>query len=355
MITELTQEQIDFFPQYVEKYIKIGLSTERIDKEKCIQYANEIMTKILGRNELPVVFADSPFSAWIFVNIFSNKDIYKSAQELAQWMRPVRLIEQGEANTPDVMFPLEHDGYFLSIIQETITSMLKNIPNRIYKGKEPMEFLERCIKNMDKNFVWPYIDGHFFAHYFGFYDYMNKVLGIELNELYFIYRNSLNFGLFYPLEKVVIITDRPCKIKTLNGQLHADGETCVEYPDGWGFYALHGVNVSKNVAVTPADELSCDLILSEKNAEVRRELIRKIGHNRMLKELNAKVIDKRNEYELLSINKINNEERLYLKMTNPSTGLIHVEAVPRECQTVLQALAVRNEDEGDYEEPLILV
>jgi len=36
MIKDITDEQVAKFPEYVEKYIRIGLSTDRMDKDAAV-------------------------------------------------------------------------------------------------------------------------------------------------------------------------------------------------------------------------------------------------------------------------------------------------------------------------------
>ncbi len=40
MITELTKKQTDLFPVYKEKWLKLGLGTDRINREKAIEAIN---------------------------------------------------------------------------------------------------------------------------------------------------------------------------------------------------------------------------------------------------------------------------------------------------------------------------
>jgi hypothetical protein len=111
---------------------------------------------------------------------------------------------------------------------------------------------------------------------------------------------------------------------------------------------------------TESKNLEPSNILKETNVDVRRELIRKIGVERMIDKLSHKVIDsvkgKGNEtiYELLSINFPDLPNCIYLKMLNPSIGCFHVEGVSRECKTVQQAINWRANNlikEGENWEP----
>lgn len=114
------------------------------------------------------------------------------------------------------------------------------------------------------------------------------------------------------------------------------------YPDGWGLYCLNGVRVPPQIVTTPAEQLDCQFILKERNAEIRREFVRKAGIEKVCKDLGAKTLDVQDSYELLALNIGDGLERPYLKMKNPSIGVYHIEGVSPECRTVQQALNWRN-------------
>ncbi|PZV16764.1 MAG: hypothetical protein DCF22_04435 [Leptolyngbya sp.] len=70
-------------------------------------------------------------------------------------------------------------------------------------------------------------------------------------------------------------------------------------------------------------------LLTERNAEVRKLLIRQIGYDRICQELQAIKLDSWREYTLLKIDADVDIEPIYLlKMTCPSTGHIHALRVP---------------------------
>jgi len=111
------------------------------------------------------------------------------------------------------------------------------------------------------------------------------------------------------------------------------------------------VRVSREIAETPAKELDPKLILKEKNAEVRREIVRKVGVERVCEKLGAKCIDRQDTYELLMLDLGDGRSRPYLKMRNPSIGIYHIEGVHPDCNTVEKALNFRN---GRSESPVTL-
>ncbi len=151
-----------------------------------------------------------------------------------------------------------------------------------------------------------------------------------------------------PFESAVLLCDRPLEVHLNEGRLHRDGGPAVVWRDGLHTWALNGVLVPQVVAETPGDCLDARLVPEEINAEVRREIVRKIGIERLCRDLGAQCLDRSGDYELLLVPLFYGWLTPYLKMLNPSTGTYHLEGVPPECATVEEALAWRN---GTAESP----
>lgn len=78
---------------------------------------------------------------------------------------------------------------------------------------------------------------------------------------------------------------------------------------------------------------------------MRREIVRKIGIERICKDLKAKVLESAGDYELLELDLQDGRFRPYLKMKNPSIGCYHIEGVPPDCDTLEKALNSRKPKE----------
>jgi hypothetical protein len=192
------------------------------------------------------------------------------------------------------------------------------------------------------------------ANWLGFYDYFRNVLHLEnqTEKLIGLIMIAKNANWFIPHQNICWVSERHdiCKLNG-QGKIHCDGGPAIHYPDGFSIWGLNGVRVAKEIAETPAEKLDAAIILKEKNAEVRREIVRKIGIERVCFKLNAICIDKQGEYELLMLNLGDNRNRPYLKMLNPSIGVYHIEGVHPDCTTVEKALNWRNQTE---QKPFIL-
>jgi hypothetical protein len=194
--------------------------------------------------------------------------------------------------------------------------------------------------------VWASGFGQHDANWIGFYDYFKIVCGLsaQTERLESLKQVTENAGWFLPHKNICWITERHNVLKrNSQGRLHCDDGAALAYPEGWEIFALNGVRVKKEYAVTPAEDISPETVLSESNVDIRRELIRKVGIDRMLAKLPHRELSVRGNYRLLSIN-LGGEatDARYLKMINPSIGIFHLEGVPAECDTVDKALTWRN-------------
>jgi ankyrin repeat protein len=83
-----------------------------------------------------------------------------------------------------------------------------------------------------------------------------------------------------------------------------------------------------------------------KNAEARREFVRRVGIERLVQALGAETLDHHDDYELLLVDLGGETGKVpFLKMLNPSVGVWHLEAVPKDIDTVKAALAWRNQSD----------
>lgn len=277
MITELTQNQIDKFPQYISEWTDKGLTTTRRTLEDAIIDFGNFQKIILNKeNPAPVVLLDSPAKCWAKVN-------------------------------------------------------------EVMSAKEGRE--------VNLKFVYPYFDCQFWASWFSFYEFMRNEVGIKFtNEKeYNVLKNCQSYGMVFPLDEVCIVCQPPTIInKNVNG-LHCENGPALSYGGDNEIFALNGVVMTKEYVMTPASEISGQTITKETNVEVRRELLRKVGIERVMESLPHKLLDTRGNYELYSIELSDTiKDAKYLKMLNPSVNCWHLEGVGPDINTIDDALKWRN-------------
>lgn len=304
MITELTDAQKAKMPEYVKKWIGIGTNTDRIAYDECVDIIHEVQEHLLNTEKTAVILVDNPFEAWVACNL---------------------------ANTGTA-------------------------PNDIMKGVKA--YFEEGKKIKLEAFSMPYLAGSFDAAMFSFYDYFQQEVGIDYKEAtdkYRIWQNTSKLGLIFPMENVVIVSQKPRTIK-LNeqGQAHCDGGPAIEY-SGYGdvkIYMLNGVRVPEWLATTHSAKIDISKYNNISNADVKAEFVRKVGIERMLStgkllDTYTKYNDKwwnKSEYELWDMHNLFQGVAYapHLKMRNQSVpGVWHVEAVSPECRTLADAIKER--------------
>jgi hypothetical protein len=97
-------------------------------------------------------------------------------------------------------------------------------------------------------------------------------------------------GWWWPFEGACIITERPCVLKRDNSlRLHCEDGHAIQYPDGWGVYAWHGVRIP-GWMVENKSQITPETINEEQNAELRRVMLEIYGFERWVHETGASVV-----------------------------------------------------------------
>ncbi|MBI5847173.1 MAG: hypothetical protein HZB31_04365 [Nitrospirae bacterium] len=197
-------------------------------------------------------------------------------------------------------------------------------------------------------------DGIFANEWCCYYDFLRdlKLLTLEDFRRYreFIHDSGIFMSIYET--SVAIICPHPIYARFNEKQeLHCSYGPAVAWEDDFRLYYLNG-RLSSEVFFMPARDIDPRLILKERNAEARKEIIKKLGVKNVIRTLGSKTIDKVGSYELIVLEIPSmNTRPTYLKMRNPSTGEWHVEGVPPTVNNCIQALAWRDGEE-EYIRPI---
>lgn len=110
------------------------------------------------------------------------------------------------------------------------------------------------------------------------------------------------------------------------------------YPDGFGVWAWHGVQVPEQAIMRP-DTLTGERILTEPNVEVRRAVIEALGYERFTALVKPKIIDEDIFGKLLRIELEDDEPLVAIHVTCPSTNRSYLLRVPPEMRSAQVAVA----------------
>ena len=309
-IDKLTPEQEALIPVYQEKWRRIALSTEPIDREKAAKAVNFAYTAI-GIKEPEIIFFDSPNAALRQLKI---RPWSQRGFELFGEVRNQLELQQRYQLQKQLQNQLWHQLWDQFAPQEE--SQLYNIGRSI----------ENAYRVSDSN--W--------------FDFCITVLNCVHNAIKWEALQLLvnNCGWIFPFEYVCGVCDRP-RILSFDNQhrLHAEGTPAIQFADGYSLYSYHGVTLPEKYGKLHPHQWESQWLLEEENAELRRVLIQGIGYSRICQELEAIELDTWREYTLLRIDKnIDFEPMNMLKMTCPSTGHIHFLRVPPNLKSARKAI-----------------
>jgi len=146
-------------------------------------------------------------------------------------------------------------------------------------------------------------------------------------------------GWIFMFHNVCYVCSRPTKL-SLDSEyrLHAEGEAAIAFADGYSLYFHHGVILPEKYGQIHPDLWQAQWLLEERNAELKRILIQKIGYDRICQQLQAVELDGWQEYTLLKIDNADVEPIYLLKMTCPSRGHIHALRVPPDVRSAQEAI-----------------
>ena len=353
MLDKLTPEQEALIPVYREKWQKIALSTERIDREKAAE-AVKATYVLIGLEEPEIVFYDSPNAALITTlsqlaqkwgRSFDGWDLWS---ELCIYAQPpanvcndlenelYRQISRKVSSQLHVELKRELQNIVLS--PDTYSQLWLEL-NRQIESQLQLE-----VENAEPDCI----QCELLACNASYYDFCISVLNCKHDEIVWKYFQSVvkECGWIFAGKYTCIVCDRPLHLRFDNqNRLHAEGEPAIEYADGFSLYSYHGVTLPEKYGKLHPHQWRSQWLLTEDNAELRRVLIQGIGYARICQELQAIELDTWREYTLFKIDADLDQEPIYLlKMTCPSTGFIHALRVPPEMKSAHQAICWVNWD-----------
>ena len=351
MITELTEAQKARFPEFVKRWTDIGLCTEPANRPLAEEGIREAY-RLAGLEEPKEIrWCGSPFSM----------DVARATKQVEEDLEDL-LVEACEGTSrearQDAAAIIAEKVCAAAMTADTAKakftlSLIKGLgltPGQtaiVKKFNTDQAIAKRVWSNVETG-VWNSGYGQHDAHWLGFYDYFREVCGLEkeTEKLAGLWKIAKSAGWFFPHENICWVSERHNILhRNEAGQLHCENGPALAYPDGFEIYSLNGIRMKKEHVMTPSSKMDPKLVLSETNVDIRRELLRKIGIERFTQVAAVKVLDTMGTYELLSIELSEDiKDARYLKMTNPSVGCFHVEAVAPECNTCQQAINWRHGD-----------
>jgi hypothetical protein len=171
------------------------------------------------------------------------------------------------------------------------------------------------------------------------YRFFDEYLGP--NDLHALsHFNELVSGYWLGRRRAIIVRRPRVLARDADGRLHSATGKCVEYRDGWGFYAWHGVRVPERVIHAP-ETLTREDFLGENDVEVRRVIQERMG-DRFVSTLGGQVIDTGPRGTLYEVRLPGDDPEgvaRYVQLQDASTARQYFLRVPSTIQTAEEAVA----------------
>jgi len=274
MIGSLTQEQVEKFPEYVDKWIRIGFNTEPTDMIDSVKNIIDAY-KSSGLRE-PSYFigpVDGPYEASV-AELLLNQLVDKKTE-------------------------FENAAHLNSIILEGVN----NFQGDIHRNE--LTISNQIFGNQD--------------YWLSYYDYFQTECNIDLSRINPLKNLANVCGWWTPLQNVAIIQNRPSEIhRDSEGRLHNESgpAVCFTNKDSLSnVYSIHGVRVPKKVIYR---QFNVNDIESESNVEVRRVMIELYGQSKYLIDSGAQIVHT-DDFGTLYRKEIPNDEPLMMVKVVNST------------------------------------
>jgi hypothetical protein len=364
-ITKITPEQAALFPEWVKRYVEIGLSTEPADFERATEAALKAYKLCNLDKPVVVLRMGSPYAAtlggilaWGMLRAMKDKKVWDQVGG--------QVWDQVRSQVGDQV-----GGQVWDQVSNQVRSQVRSqvggqvwdqVSNQVWDqvggqvGGQVRSQVWDQVGGQVRSQVWDQVGdrvrsgiyndrgGAFWASWVGYVGFMRDVLGwndpvLEHFEIDEALTGSCGWVWWH--ENVLAISDRPSAIhRDGQGRLHNEVGPSIVYRDGWSLWHWHGVSVPSEWIENRAS-LTAQIALGQQNVERRRAACEIVGWEKILTELKAETIDKDEDQtvgELIEVNLPDSGKERFLRVVC-GTGRRFAIPVPREMKTALAANA----------------
>ena len=342
-ITEITNAQRARFPEFVQKWTDIGLSTQPADREKA-ERAIRGLYALARLKEPRVIWLPCPFSAAISVVVYASIVAARLTARSAAGGAIDGAVRRAVRGAVDDAVSGAVSNAVRGAIDDAVSGAVGDAIDGavgVAVGVAISGAVDGAVDGAVSGAVYSYFGGSFWAAYSAWTDYFSEVFGISIDRNYLDLTESC--GYYWTLDSICFASERPSHInRDDRGRLHSETGQSIGYRCGWGLWHWHSVQVPREVIEQP-DSITGPAIIAEQNAEVRRAMIERIGYARFLAEVKAKEIDRDPDPRWGTLFEVPDVPVRFVKVRNCSpepdgTFKDYVLAAPRECQTAKDAV-----------------
>jgi len=327
-ITEITPEQEARFPEWVDKWVKVGLNTSPTDKSIGRTAALEMYDAIGYERPSVVIQMSSPYAS-------SMGGAYAVIQ-MAGLEDGLTLDQiRGRIGTN-----IKED-IFASVAEQVSEQMKQK-----FSTSEKTNVKDADLFNVDitgNTVTSNFYGGAFYVSWLAFVTFLRDVMNWENSVLDIIptyERLCRNAGSVWWHEDVVALSDNPLHIKfDEEERLHCEDGPAIKYADGWSLYSWHGTRVPGKWLTDTKNSLSASEAITWEDIEQRRCACEILGWAVILDELDAVTINDDGDPEigvLLEVDLPDVGKERFLRV-RCGTGRDFCLPVPPDVETALAA------------------
>lgn len=254
----------------------------------------------------------------------------------------IKYHKNGILNLSKIM-PKDSFYTVLNIVGEELDDLIyRKIWSKLYNKYDTFIYKNDNVKSKNYDFDSFYYQNPIPSPIFMFLYY--KLMDKKLNKILQVYSNMYytnGIGTYKLLDEYAIIVRMPKKIiRNHEGILHSIKEPAVQWKNNYDIYFIHGVEFDKKLWTKIVEnKLTAINILKIDNIEQRYIALKMIGPEKLINQLNAKLISKTERNNELYEIKIKYDTYKILKYKCPSTDRIYVKFVPPEINSADEAQA----------------
>ena len=330
-IMKLTKKQEARFPEFVEKWKRIGLSTQPANRELS-EKAIRGLYGLAKLKEPKIIWLPCPLSGAMSAVLYAYIRNGKS--------KPAKgAVGSAVGSAVDSAV----DSAVYSAVHSAVGNAVGNavhsaVGSAVYSAVGSA--VDSAVDSAGRSFY----GGSLWAAYPAWADYFNEVLGVSIDRNYLDLAESCGF--YWLLDGVCFASERPTHINLdADGRLHSEKGQSISYSSGWGFWHHHGTQIPASW-VDDKKSLTPEIALRWENVEQRRAACEIVGWANVLEHpsLNPKIIDEDLPHigTLIQVDLPDAPEQWFLKY-QCGTGRIFAESVnDKSFNTALKANAGGN-------------
>ena len=296
-INSLTAAQRDRFPEWVAKWIAIGLSTAPADRPR----AEAAIRAYYRAAKLPepkrIAWTSSPLAgafAFPAAALILEAERRHNGESVDASVR---------ASVGDLVRALVTDSVRASVadsVAESVSDSVGRLVGASVGSSDPKVLA--AYRAVLSQTYYRYMGGQFWVGYgwYGYWtspsmlSYFRDVCGLDFGDKTEIVDAIIALGesccWWWPHKEFAMASDRPAAIhRDERGRLHNESGHAIAFRDGTGVYSWHGVRVPAEIIIHP-ENITPKHIDDERNAEVRRVMLERFTLARYVTEGGAEVL-----------------------------------------------------------------